>query len=178
MMLDAARDRTMRQATPRMRAMLHARQARAYSKAPGERSACIRAINSAFDAHAQGTRDDDPAYVYWVTEPELLSIAGSAALDLGDPKQALGYFHQALSIRNYDDHGYPRAASIYYARVADAHLALGQIEDACSAAHSALRCLGGVESARGTSTLNDCRAKLSAYRHVPAVSDFLERPHE
>lgn len=81
-----------------MRAMLHARQARAYSKTAGERSACIRAINAAFDAHAQGTRDDDPPYLYWVTEPELLTIAGSAALDLGDPSKAIGYFHQALDI--------------------------------------------------------------------------------
>jgi tetratricopeptide (TPR) repeat protein/transcriptional regulator with XRE-family HTH domain len=174
MMLDAARQRTRRQATPRMDAMLHARQARAYSKTPGERSSCIRAINAAFDAHAQGARDNDPAYLYWVTEPELLGIAGSSALDLGDPAQAIDYFGQALAISQYDNDGYPRAASIYYARVADAHLALGQVEDACTAAHSALRCLGGVESARGTSTLSDCRAKLSAYKHIPAVSDFLD----
>jgi tetratricopeptide (TPR) repeat protein len=172
-MLEAAHAQTTRLATPRMRAMLHARLSRAHSKV-GDRASSIRSINAAFDTYAQGARDDDPAYLYWVSEAELLGFAGSSALDLGDPRHALGYLQQALDGSDHYNDGYPRAASIYYARMADAHLALGEIEDACGAAHSALRCMGGIESARGSGTFDDCRAKLSAHTGVPAVRDLLD----
>ncbi|AXI80343.1 hypothetical protein [Peterkaempfera bronchialis] len=101
-MLDAAHSRTRAVATPRMQAMLHARQARAFSKTGGDRAACIRAINAAFDAYAQGPHDDDPAFTYWVSEAELLSIAGSSALSQGDHRQAISYFRRATDAAAYD----------------------------------------------------------------------------
>jgi hypothetical protein len=87
--------------------MLHIRQARAHAKA-GARPAAIRSINAAFDAWSRGTRADDPAYLYWVNEAELLNLAGSSALDLGDAPQALAYFRKVLNAGGYDDGGYPR----------------------------------------------------------------------
>ncbi|WP_164493762.1 hypothetical protein [Streptomyces sp. ADI93-02] len=59
------------------------------------------------------------------------------------------------------------------ARLAEAHLALGDIDAAVDTAHTAVARMGGVTSARGTSTLNDLRQKLGRRRGVPVVADFL-----
>ncbi|MFD0386530.1 hypothetical protein ACFQ2B_40760 [Streptomyces stramineus] len=54
-----AQDEAAYHSTPRVRAMLHARAARALSKT-GARTACARELDAARDAYAQGTHDDDP----------------------------------------------------------------------------------------------------------------------
>lgn len=34
--------------------------------------------------------------------------------------------------------------------------------------------MGGIDSARSTSTLGELRGQLSGHRHIPAVADFLD----
>lgn len=171
-MLEAAQARTARTAPPRMRAMLHGRAARAHATA-GERPAAIRALNAAFDALDQHGGEDEPPYLYWVTRAELLGIAGSTALTCGDPRQAITYFTDAMHAADYDTTGYPRAAAIYYTRIAEAHLALGTVDAACQAATTAIRCLGGVASARGTATLTTLRTRLTPHHHTPEARTLL-----
>lgn len=157
--------------TPRLRAMLHARIARAYAKA-SRRAECARALNDAFDAHTQGPRDDDPAWCYWLSHGELENLAGSCALDLGDPARALHHFDAALAA-SYDTGGYHRDHALYLTRTAQAHLARGDVEHACASASQAVALLGGVASARSSSTLDGFRDRLSPYRDTPPARDFL-----
>ncbi|MFD5931734.1 hypothetical protein [Streptomyces sp. NPDC060333] len=55
--------------------------------------------------------------------------------------------------------------------VAEAELALG--DAALNSAHHAIEHMGGVTSARGTSTLKGLRTQLSTRRTIHAVHDFL-----
>lgn len=157
--------------TPRVRAMLHARIARAYAKT-GQAKECAHALNAAYDAHARGPHDDDPAWCYWLSTGELENLAGSCALDLGDPARALHHFEAALAAA-YDQDGYHRDHALYLTRTAEAHLAQGDIEHACASASRAVTLLGGVASARSSSTLDGFSDKLTPYRNAPPARDFL-----
>ncbi|MFF5673891.1 hypothetical protein [Streptomyces hygroscopicus] len=99
-------------------------------------------------------------------------MAGSCALDLGDPARALHHFDAALAAA-YDQDGYHRDHALYLARAAEAHLAQGDIEHACASAGQAVTLLGGVASTRSSSTLDGFRDKLTPYRNAPPARDFL-----
>jgi tetratricopeptide (TPR) repeat protein len=173
-LLDSARDATARPGTPRMTAMLAARAARAHSKT-GDRAACTRLLGEARAALDRGPHPDDPPVLYWVTHGEIEMIAGSSALDLGDPGQAIRCFDAAIKADYRGDDQYPRSHAIYLARAAEAHLALRDLDTALDRASHALRCLGEVDSARSTSALSRLRARLAPYDAAsPAVRDYLE----
>ncbi|MBG0819051.1 hypothetical protein [Planomonospora sp. ID82291] len=172
-LIEAAQIQTRNRATPRFRAMLAARAARSLSKT-GDRRACARALDQARDALSAGPRDDDPAYLYWVTLGEVEMIAGSSALELGDAGEAVRRFDAAMAADYAGDDQYPRTHAIYLARAADAHLMLRDFDQAVEVADHAVRCLGGVDSARSSATMAGLRDKLAGHRDVPAVRDFLD----
>jgi tetratricopeptide (TPR) repeat protein len=166
--------------SPRLEAVLHARRARAYAKA-GDRRATARAQNAAFAAYDRARDHDvaeEPDAVYWVNLGELESWAATNAINLGDPRTALTHFeaipaaHQA---EGYEHDAYPRAAALRLARTAEAHLALGDLDAAVHAAHRAVSQLGGVASARGSSTLANLRGQLAIHQDTAVVRDFLQR---
>lgn len=170
-LLDTATSAVRGRATPRMTAMLAARTARAHSK-HGDRGGCIRALNQARTALDRGPRPDDPATLYWVDQGEIEQIAGSCALELGEYAQAVRCFDAAMA--DYSGEEYPRTHAIYLARAAEAHLALGDLDRAVERATTAVACLGGVDSARSTSTLISMRGRLSAHREATVVRSFLD----
>ena len=172
-MIDTAQSALSGSATPRMSAMLAARSARAQSKA-GERTSCIRDLAAARVHLDRGPHQDDPAVLYWVTEAEIEMIAGSCALELRDPREALRRFDAALAADYRGDDQYPRSAAIYLARAAEAHLDQHDLDAAVSRARQAVRCLASVDSARSSSTLAGLRAKLESHTASPAVRDFLD----
>lgn len=157
--------------TPRVRAMLHARAARALSKT-GDRTACARELDAARDAYAQGTHDDDPPWSYWLDAGEIEMLSGSSALDLGDPRRALHHFEAAYEAA-YAADGYVRDHALYLTRAAQAHLDLGDLDAACVTATKALAQTGGVDSSRPSDALDDIRTQLLSHRHVRAVREFL-----
>ncbi|MFE3610332.1 transcriptional regulator [Streptomyces goshikiensis] len=162
--------------SPRMTAMLHARSARAFAWAADRRSS-QRAVGAAFDAYDRITGSSaEPDCTYWVNRGELHQLAGSSALNLAHPAEALNHFRAAGAAQStdaYDETAFPRGAAIYLSREAEAALALGDVDAALHSAHQAVERMGGVTSARGTSTLNSLRNQLSARRTIPAVRDFL-----
>jgi hypothetical protein len=124
-LLETASDTVARTGTPKMTAMLAARSARAHSKT-GSRKDCAHQLQRARTALDPGSRPGDPPVLYWVTHGEIEMIAGSSALNLGDPGQAI-------------------------------------------------RCLGGVDSARSASAITGLRAKLTPHAAAsPAVREFLD----
>jgi tetratricopeptide (TPR) repeat protein len=172
-LVQTAQDQVRHRTTPLVRSILHARTARAWSKTPHGRYACARELNAARDALGQGRRDDDPPWAYWVTEGEIEMLAGSCALDLGDPRQALKFFAAARAA-DYAADGYVRDNALFLTRAADAHLALGQINEACGIARQAIEQNGDVDSARPSGAIADFRKRLHPYRTIPAAREFLE----
>lgn len=81
----------------RVLAMLHARQARAHSKA-GEPTAAYRAVDAAFAAYdCSGPAEHDLPSMYWITQGVIHEVAASCALSLGEPHRALEHFRVMAS---------------------------------------------------------------------------------
>ncbi len=157
--------------TPRVRALLHARAGRALSKT-GDLKGCAKEFNAARDAFSEGVHDDDPPWAYSITEGEIEMLAGSSALDLGDPRRALHSFAAAQQAE-YSVAGHVRDNLLYLTRSARAHLELGDLDAACAVATDAFHQNSSVNSARPSDALGDLRGRLTPHRDVPAVRDFL-----
>ncbi|MFJ8232457.1 transcriptional regulator [Streptomyces sp. NPDC094448] len=165
--------------SPAMNAMLYARLARAHARA-GDHRASGRAVSAAFDAYDRA-RDrgpgEDPDCVYWLNLGELHMQAGSCELDLGRPGEALRHFTAASAglwaADVYREDDFPRSTAIFLAREAEARMALGDLDGAVDSARRSLDYLGGLSSARGTSSLTDLRARLARHSTVPVVREFL-----
>jgi hypothetical protein len=165
-LLQTAQEQVRRKATPRMHAMLAARTARALSKT-GAKKECAHQLHVARAALDKGPHDDDPKPLYWVDFGEIEMIVGSAALQLGDPAEALRRFEAAMKAAYPGDEEYPRSNAIYLARAAEARLALHDLDAAVATARHAARCLGSVDSARSASELKGLREKLAP--HTAAI---------
>ncbi|RKN11058.1 helix-turn-helix domain-containing protein [Streptomyces radicis] len=172
-LLQTAQEQVRHKATPRMHAMLAARTARALSKT-GAKKECAHQLHLARAALDKGPHDDDPKTLYWVDHGEIEMIAGSAALHLGDPAEALRRFETAVQASYPGDEEYPRSHAIYLSRAAEAHLALHDLDAAVATARHAARCLGSVDSARSASELKGLREKLAPHAGHPAVREFLQ----
>ncbi|MEU4199196.1 transcriptional regulator [Streptomyces sp. NPDC026294] len=174
-LIERALDNRHKIASGRVLAMLHARQARAHSKA-GEAKAAYHAVDAAFAAyHRAGPAAHDAPSMYWMTHGEAQEVAASCALSLGEPARALEHFDAALRHEDpYNTRTEARGAGIYLARQAEAHLALGDLDAAVDIAGRAIEQLGGADSARGTSTLADLREQFTAHRTARPVADFLD----
>ncbi|MEU6175542.1 transcriptional regulator [Streptantibioticus parmotrematis] len=161
--------------TPRTLALLHLRRARALSLLDQPTDA-YHAIDTALASYtkAESPAADSPV-LYWVNEGEIHEAAASSALDLGEPKRALAFFDAAATAQDpYDPDREPRGTAVYQARIASAHLALGDLDAALDAARTAATHMGGVDSTRGNSTLTDLRESFARHRCVPGVKDFLD----
>ncbi|MEU8627698.1 transcriptional regulator [Streptomyces sp. NPDC048669] len=167
-----AQDRVTGATTPRVRALLHARAGRALSKT-GDLKGCAREINAACDAFAKGTHDDDPPWAYSITEGEIEMLAGSSALDLGDPRRALRSFAAAQQAE-YSAASHVRDGLLYLTRTARAHLELGDVDAACATAAEALQQNSSVNSVRPSDALTDLRDQLAPHREVRTVREFLQ----
>ncbi|MEV6673442.1 transcriptional regulator [Streptomyces sp. NPDC051162] len=174
-LVERALDSRHRITSGRVLAMLHARAARAHSKA-GEPTAAYRAVDAAFAAYDRaGPAAHDLPSMYWMTHGEVHEVAASCALSLGEPARALEHFDAALRHEDpYDTSTEARGTGIYLARQAETHLALGDVDAAVEVAERAIERLGGADSARGTSTLADLRRQLAAHRTARPVADFLD----
>lgn len=176
-LLDTARTGLRGRSTALMSAMIDARTARSLSKV-GDSKGCARMLFEARKHLDQGASPDDPAYLYWVTEGEIEMIAGSSALELGDPKEAVRRFDAALATDYPGEEKYPRSHAIYMARAAEAHVVLGDLDAAVECAAHAMRCLGGVNSVRSTSTFTGLKQKLVRHSRARVVREFLSEADE
>lgn len=179
-LMTTALETTRTRATPRVRAMLHARLARAHSKVDGSEQACMRHLEWARTEFAHGTSDQDPEWIYWFTAGELEMLAGSCARDLADPAGAIDCFTAAraadyANVTTADAAAFSaRDVALFSAREADAYLDLGEVEQACHIARTAWEHSAAVDSTRPSDALAAFRARLIDYRHVPAARELID----
>jgi len=178
-LIEAALAQSSKIGSKRMISMLHARACRAHARA-GDARAANRSADAALAAYAQASPiEEDPACVYWYNLGEVHQLLGSSSLNLNHPRRALEHFQAASDSADvgrgeqYDADSFPRGNAIYLARLAEAQLALGDVDAAVATAHKAVECMGGVTSARGSKTLDELRDKLASRSGIPEVRDFL-----
>ncbi|MER6817452.1 hypothetical protein ABT299_50070 [Spirillospora sp. NPDC000708] len=174
-LVDSALDDHRKITSPRVTAMLHARAARAHSKAE-EPTSAWRRVDAAFAAYASAPpSDEDLPSMTWITHGELHQVAASSALSLNEPRRALEHFTAAVTHTDqYDTQRETRGTAIYLARQAEAHLLLDDVDAAVDVGHKVVKLMGGVDSARATDTLDDLREGLSGHKHIPIVRNFLD----
>lgn len=177
-LVDAALANAGRISSPRVVAMLHARGARAHSKAtgPGHARPAWQHIQAAFDAYDHaGPASEDVAPMYWINKGELHQVAASCALSLGEPARALEHFDAAANNADpYNDTREVRGTVIYLARKGEAYLALDEPEAAVEVAEQVVDQLGGVDSARSSGAFKDLCTGLGRRHDVAAVRQFLD----
>lgn len=171
-LIDAAEDRTKHTATPRLRALLASRNARAYAKA-GDAASCGRALNEAerrLDATTPGTTEPD--WIYFFDQAELDAQAAACWVDLRQPTKARPLIDNALNTMNPQ---YVRDRTIYQVRSAEAHLHADDLDLACDDLHTAADLAGQTGSVRSIHTIRSARGAMSRYDREPRVQKLDRR---
>ncbi len=83
--------------SPRLRALFRMREARALSRS-GENAAALRAMAHARSLYADGSRDDDPAWAWWVNEDQMAIQDALCHEDAGAHARALDLHHEAVRL--------------------------------------------------------------------------------
>ncbi|MFE0190717.1 XRE family transcriptional regulator [Streptomyces sp. NPDC058989] len=171
-MIDTALAATRGRATPRVQAMLHSRRARA--RAHQLNPACWHDLDRAADllADSEHRRDDDPDYVSWFDQSELLGALASTQLDMDQPDRADLTFAETAS-------AFPpervRTQALFLARRADAQWRQGEFEHACATAGQSLDLTEEISSHRSSGPLHDLAKRMRSHQAVPVVRDFRDR---
>ncbi|MFD8970163.1 XRE family transcriptional regulator [Streptomyces sp. NPDC059568] len=164
--LSAARGRT----TPRVEAMLLSRRARA--RAHQNNPACFADLDRSAVLLDTGRTDDDPEWVYWFDQSELLGALASTHLDMGRPDRAETAFVQTAALSPADR---VRTQTLFLARRADAQWRQGEFESACATGGQALDLTEEISSHRAAGPLHDLARRMQPHASVSAVRDFRER---
>jgi hypothetical protein len=85
-----------------------------------------------------------------------------------------GYLCNLAREADYNANGYVRDDALFLARAAEAHLALGNVGEACGLAHQALTQNTDIDSARPAGGIAAFRRQLQPLQAVPEARDFLE----
>ncbi|MFI6235247.1 hypothetical protein ACIBD9_16960 [Micromonospora sp. NPDC050784] len=165
--LGSAALREARHVSPRVRALVLAQQARAYSLR-GLADDARRAIDAAtHELERPGADADDLAS--YCTPAYIEMQAASCWADLDAPDRAIPVFRRALATMPT---GMRRDQGLCETRLALAHAAAGDKATACRVGHHAVRTVRTATSARALSELRRLRERLAPWRRDEEVSEL------
>lgn len=139
-----------RKAGPRLRAMLHTREAWAYA-AMGRGAAFRRATGEATEALADAGAVDEPYWIGYFDEAELAGVTGGRLLDMArkEPQQhaeqAAESIRQALARRGPEA---GRSHALDTIGLAECHFLLGDVTGAVDHTRRAVEAAAGTQSSR------------------------------
>jgi len=168
-LLDTAEQQLGRNASPKLRALLASRRARAHARA-GDARACGRALNEAETALGEAQAGQvEPDWIYFFDESELAAQAGTCWVDLRQPGHARPLLDSALRTLGPQ---YVRDRTIYHARSAQSHLHSGDLNMACEELTTAAELAGRIGSTRSISTIHEARRTMSKHDGERVVREF------
>jgi transcriptional regulator with XRE-family HTH domain/tetratricopeptide (TPR) repeat protein len=156
------------------RALLQERVAWAHARA-GELRHTERALSAVEVDYEQRRPADDPEWVYWLDEDEITVMAGRCYVELGQPDRAIPLLTGVLE--RYDERQ-TRESALYTSWLAEAHVQAGDIEHAAGLAERTLDLSSSTSSSRGDDRVTLLAQRLTPYRAVHAVRDFLDHEAE
>lgn len=171
-LIESAFAGTRGQATPRLLAELHIRQAYALGTMH-DASACSAAVSQA-RAHVE-PQDDDPPWLYWVSPADITAFAGDCLLQLGQADRAAKLIEEGVDL--YEE-TFTRDRQIYSVRLADALTRPGTQRDLDAAAGrgiAAIQLAEGLDSNRSADLLRNLYHQMKPHATLPAVREFLDR---
>lgn len=149
----------------RIHALLATREARAHAQL-NDPEACSRALDTAAAAIEVAESRSEPRWTYWVTPAVLAADAGRAWLELERPERAAPLLERGLTLFGQEQ---PRNRMLHQASLAEARLALGDLDGAASAAHSSLDLSRHLRSDRARSRLRGLQSRFSLIRSALAT---------
>ncbi|GAA1772565.1 helix-turn-helix transcriptional regulator [Nonomuraea bangladeshensis] len=158
-------------ASPRVMALLHIRQARAFAVAADTeqpdsyaRRQVTTLLADAEDSYASTTRHDDPAWITTYGPAELAAEAGFCWQLIGEHQRAAEYAEQALA--GFAS-GYLRSTQFNQVHAAHARLDLDDLDGALAHARPAVRAAKELTSARAVAHVRNFAARLkTSDRHA------------
>jgi hypothetical protein len=158
-------------ATATLTAHFHAMEARALARL-GDAVGCDRSLASAVHEFERRRPEDDPEWIRYFDEAELSAEIGHCLRDLERPAAAAQY--ASSSLLEVDETTFVRSDFFAMMVLADAYLAAGEIEKACSVALNAIKAGEQIRSARCIGYLRDFRKRLAEIGASRSVSGFHE----
>jgi hypothetical protein len=159
-------------ASPRVRVVLHAVEARGHGLL-GDGRACMAALVRADQALGQaGSVAEEPDWARFVDEAQLADEYAHCFRDLEDHRRAREFAERSLKLRDME---YARSRLFCSTVLATALLGLGELDRACAIEAQAAEAAGGMRSARAVEYVRDFSMRLTPYKDTPAVRDFRRR---
>lgn len=165
---DAAARAAQGMGSPRVRAMLATRQARAHA-ALGDEIGCRRALADAERRFALADRYRDPPWIYWFDTAALAGETGLALLDLGLAGEARTALDQALGRLGPDQ---VRDRAVYAVGAAEAHILAGAPDRGAELADTAAALAVQCGSPRLAAALDEVRALLEERGTSRSLREF------
>jgi hypothetical protein len=159
-------------APPTLTGHFHMMEARALARLQ-DAKACGHALAEGTREFERGNPDDAPPWMRYFNESELSAEFGHCMRDLGRPSDAAQHATASLAV----DGGFARSDFFVTLVLADAHLAAGDLEEACKTSLHALHSGEQIRSARCVGYLREFM------NHLPAsdsrtLADFREQARE
>lgn len=158
------------QSTPRAMALFAAHEARAQASV-GDPGGAGRAMNEAERHFEKADTADDPKWLAYVDEAEIIGEFSHCFRDLKRPAESLRFAEKAVA---QTDPRYARTLGFCRIVLAESQLLNGDLEDAITTARLAVDEGGSLQSARFSRYVTDFQRKLSQYAGVAIVTQFNE----
>jgi hypothetical protein len=159
-------------ATATLTAHFHTMEARALARL-GDARGCDHSLSEAVREFERRMPEDDPDWIRYFDESELSAEFGHCLRDLGRPADAARYANRSLVA--VDDTTFVRSDFFAMMVLADAYLAAGELEKACSVAMSALTAAEMIRSARCVGYLREFGQRLASIGNSRLVAEFHEQ---
>ncbi|MFF0250000.1 hypothetical protein [Streptosporangium sandarakinum] len=172
-----AQDGSRSSATPRIRAMLHTREAWAYA-ALGRHEAFWRATAMAEDAFGEADGgDQDPYWITYFDAAELAGVTGGRLLDLAyqdrsNAADGIGYVTRALQLRNPQS---LRSHALDQVGLAQLHLLSGDLDEAARVGATAVETAQRCQSGRVRAQLQELYSQTSTRRDQRDIAELRAR---
>jgi tetratricopeptide (TPR) repeat protein len=171
--LDLARAALHKQVrlTPRIRALALRQEAHGYALV-GDATRCARALEAAAEQAAlrEDHGDEERVLTGYCTPTYVEMEAADCWMTLGEPDKAVAIFQHGLAAWPAD---YQRDRGVHLARLAVAHAANREPDQACAIAQEALAIATLTGSGRATAELRRAAGRLARY-DLPAVAELRE----
>ncbi|MGW1411871.1 helix-turn-helix domain-containing protein [Streptomyces sp. NPDC002403] len=159
------------QDSPALHAMLLTRQARGHARLREDRHA-LAALDEARELCGRGPGENDPHWLYWINDGEILGQRGSCYLDLGRPAEAASAFADAREVLSRDE---TRTRAQFLSRAATAQMRAGDADAGCVTGQEVLTLAGRVRSARLDEHLQSMLDEARQFSGSGPVRDLLGR---
>jgi transcriptional regulator with XRE-family HTH domain len=153
-------------ATPSLTAHFHMMEARALARL-GDAKAAGHALSEGEREFGRGSPENNPSWFQYFDDSELSAEFGHCMRDIGQSAEAVRYAGNSLGLDGNPE--FARSDFFVSLVLADAHLASGDLEQACAVTLNALTSGEQIRSARCVSYLREF------IRHLPATDNGMLR---